>query len=76
VNVNPSVTKKDKIEGVLYPLPVLDRRHPCLPIEKRGVRDRLDLKEDGRKMNRRKTAKAFHFLHNIVSVRLLQRGTQ
>jgi hypothetical protein len=72
--MNSSVLKKDKIEGVSYPVPVLDRRHPCLPIEKGGVRDRVDPEEDGKRMSRRKKAKVFSLLDNIVTVRLFQHG--
>jgi hypothetical protein len=67
--MNPSVVKKDKIEGVSYPTPVLDRRHPCLPIERGGVRDKVDTEEEGRRMSRRKKAKVFNFLYNIVTIR-------
>jgi hypothetical protein len=39
VNVNPSETKKNKIEGVSHAVPVLDSRHACRPIQVGGVRD-------------------------------------
>jgi hypothetical protein len=74
--MNPRVVKKDEIEGVSYPMPVLDRRHPCLPIERGGVRDRVDCEEHGRRMSRRKKAKVFNFLNNTVTVRLFQHGVQ
>jgi hypothetical protein len=70
--MNPSVLKKDQLEGVSYPIPDLDRRHPCLQIERGGVKDRVDIGEDGRRMSRRKKAKVFTFLSNVVTVRLSQ----
>jgi hypothetical protein len=71
--MNPSVVKKDQLEGVSHPIPDLDRRHPCLQIERGGVKDRVDA-EDGRRMSRRKKAKVFTFLNNVVTVRLSQYG--
>jgi hypothetical protein len=70
--MNPSVVKKDQLEGVSYPIPDLDRRHPCSQIERVGVRDRVDAEEDGRRMSRRKKAKVFTFLNYVVIVRLSQ----
>jgi len=55
--MNPSVVKKDQLDGVSHPIPDLDRRHPCLQIERGGVKDRVDAEEDGRRMSRRKKAK-------------------
>ena len=70
--MNPSAVKKDQLEGVSCSLLDLDRRHPCLLIERGGVRDRVDVEEDGRTMSRRKKAKVFTFLNNVVTVRLSQ----
>lgn len=72
--MNPNVVKKDQLEGVSYPIPDLDRRHPCLQIERGGVKDRVDAEEDGRRMSRRKKAKVFAFLNNVVTVRLSEYG--
>jgi hypothetical protein len=72
--MNPSVVKKDQLEGVSHPIPDLDRRRPCLPIVRGGVKDRVDAEEDGRRMSRRKKAKVFTFLNNVVTVRLSQYG--
>jgi len=72
--MNPSVVKKDQFEGVSYPIADLDRWHPCLPMERGGVRDRVDAEEDGRRMSRRKKAKVFTFLNIVVTVRLSQYG--
>lgn len=74
VSTNSSVVKKDQLEGVSYPFPDLDRSHPCLLIERGGVRDRVDIEEYGRRMSRRKKAKVFTFLNNVVTVRLPQCG--
>ena len=57
--MNPSVVKKDKLEGVSYLIPDLERWHPCLPFERGGVRHRVDAGQDGRRMSRRKKAKVF-----------------
>ena len=54
----------------------LDRRHPCLLIERGGVRDRVDVEEDGGRMSRRKKAKVFIYLNNVVTVRLSQYGVR
>jgi len=72
--MNPSVVKKDQLEVVSYPIPDLDRRHPCLQIEGVGVRSRVDAEEDGRRMSRRKKAKVFTFLNYVVTGRLSQYG--
>jgi len=57
VSMNPSVVTKDQLEGVSYPITDLDRRHSCLQIERDGVKDRVDVEEDGRRMSRRKKTK-------------------
>lgn len=72
--MNPSVVKKDQLEGVSYPIPDLDRRNPCLLIERGGVRERVDAEEDCRRMSRRKKGKVFTFLNNVVTVRLSEYG--
>jgi hypothetical protein len=72
--MNLTVVKKDQLEGVLYPIPDLNRRHPCLLIERGGVRDRVDAEEDGRRMSRRKKAKVFTLLNYVVTIRLSQYG--
>jgi len=48
--MNPSVVTKDLLEGVSYPIAGLDRRHPCLPVERVGVKNRVDAEEDGRRI--------------------------
>ena len=59
--MKPSVVKKDKLEGVSYLIPDLERRHPCLPIDR-----------DGRRVSRSKKPKVFTFLNNVLPVRLPQ----
>jgi hypothetical protein len=49
--MNPSVVKKDQLEGFSYPIQHLDRRHPCLQIESVGVSERVHAEEDGRRIS-------------------------
>jgi hypothetical protein len=72
--MNLSVVKKDQFEGVSYPIPDLERRHPCLPIETGGVRYRVDAEVEGRRMSRRRKAKVSTLLNYVVTVRLSQYG--
>ncbi|XP_023709378.1 lysine-specific histone demethylase 1A [Cryptotermes secundus] len=55
--MNTNVLKKDKREGVSYPIIDLEHERPCLANESVGVRDTVDTREEGRRMSRRKKAK-------------------
>lgn len=74
--MNTNVFKKDKREGVSYPIIDLEHERPCLANESGGVSDTVDSREEGRRMSRRKKAKVFNFLNYTVTVRPLKHGLQ
>jgi hypothetical protein len=60
--MNTNLLKKDKKEGVSFPVIDLEHERPCLANESVVVSDTVDTLEEGRRMSRRKKAKVFIFL--------------
>jgi hypothetical protein len=74
--MNSNLFKKDKREGVSYPIIDLERKRPCLANESAGVSDTVDTQEEGRRMSRRKKAKVINFLNYIVTFSSFELGFQ
>jgi hypothetical protein len=74
--MNTNLLKKDKREGVSFPVIDLEHERPCLADESVGVSDTVDTREEGRRMSRRKKAKVFIFLNDVVTVRPFKHGLE
>lgn len=68
--MNTNLLKKDKREGVSFPVIDLEHERPCLANESGGVSDSVDTREEGRRMSRRKKAKVFTFLKIVLQLDL------